>query len=77
MTSIKFDFIDTYYLEYGMGRNATPMVCNFDEIITSVVTFKDLRFLFGSRKKPTIYIRSDEPVPLGIRGIYPEVTYYE
>jgi len=77
VTAVKFDFDKTFYFEYGMGKDATMVVCDFNDIITSRISFSRVAFPFGSRKKATIYIQSDTPVPLGIRGIYPEVTYFE
>ena len=75
--AIDMDLYKTTYMEYAMGENATVSIADFEDVISSVVTFKRLTFPFGSMRKPTIFIRSDEPVPLGIRGIYSEVSFYE
>lgn len=76
LNAIRFDLTDTYFLEYAMGAESTPMVANFNEILTTSVSYKKMAFPFGSRKMPTVYIRTDKPVPLGIRAIIPEVTIY-
>lgn len=38
--------------------------------------FKSLLSVPGSLKRLTVYIQTDKPVPLGIRAMYPEVTFY-
>jgi len=76
ITALHFDLLDTYYLEYGMGANSTPKTMDFEEIISDTVKFSRVAFPFGTYVKPTIYIQTNKPVPLGLRGIFPEITYY-
>ena len=76
LSAIRFDLDDSYYLEYALGANATPIVCDFGEVITSSIKYERVTFPFGSYQKPTIYIQTDEPVPLGIRAVIPELTWY-
>ncbi len=76
ITALKFDFKDTYYLEYAMGADATCVTHDFGNINTSTYTFTRDTFPFGSRKKATVFIQSDTPAPLGIRGIFPDVTFW-
>ena len=76
INAIRFDVTDSHYLEYGMGANSTPEKCDFGSIITSSVKYEKLTMPFGSMKKATVYIQTDEPLPLGIRAIIPEVSYY-
>lgn len=76
LSAIRFDLDKAYYLEYAMGKNAIPIICDFGEVITSSIKYEKVTFPFGSLQKPTIFIRTDEPVPLGIRAVIPEVTLY-
>ena len=77
LTALNFSFMDTNYLKYSKGSTGTMVVADFeDDFVTSEIAFKRLLFSFGSLGKPTIYVETDEPVPLGIRAIIPEVTYY-
>lgn len=75
LSAIRFDLKDSYYLEYAMGANSTPIVCDFEEVITSVVSYKRVTFPFGSLQKPTVFVQTDKPVPLGVRAIIPELTW--
>lgn len=77
LTALNFSFIDTNYLEYSKGSTGTMVVADFgDDFVTSEIAFKRLLFSFGSLGKPTIYLESNEPVPLGVRAIIPEITWY-
>jgi hypothetical protein len=73
---IHVDLHRSTYLEYAMGANATAVVADFNDVTTSWVNLKDLTFPFGSMKKPTVYMQTFEPLPLCVRGIIPEVSYY-
>lgn len=77
LTALNFSFMDTNYLEYSKGSTGTMVVADFgDDFVTSEISFKRLLFSFGSLGKPTIFIQSSEPVPLGIRAIISEVSWY-
>jgi len=77
LTALNFSFIDTNYLKYSKGSTGTMVIADFgDDFVTSEIAFKRLLFSFGSLGKPTIFIQTNEPVPLGIRAIIPEVTWY-
>lgn len=76
LSAIRFDLDKAFYLQYAMGANSTPIVCDFNEVITSSIKYEKVSFPFGSLQKPTIFIQTDEPVPLGLRAIIPEVTLY-
>ena len=79
-----FDFFETGYCQYGNGPDATLMNINFkndldadpnatrQDLITSVVRFRDCIWPYGPRAKQTIYIESDKPMPLTIRSMTPQ-----
>lgn len=74
--AIRFDFDNTYSLRYGMGSDSTPQSWTFNGINSSVFKLERGTFPYGSRKKATVYVDIWDPVPLGIRAIIPEVTFY-
>ena len=73
---VYFDLYKTHYFKYGGSSSATLTVSDFDENITSTYTFKRMNFPYSSFKKPTIYIETDKPVPLCIRAMLPEISFY-
>jgi hypothetical protein len=77
VTALNFDLWDTNFLKYGMGASSTLTTSDFgSDFVTNEVSFKRLTFPYGSREKPTIYVESAEPVPLGIRALIAELSYY-
>ena len=80
--NIWFDLYKTGYLQYGNGANASLTNMNFfndldadptataQELYTSVASFKKGNWAgFGSRQKQTIFIQSDQPMPLTLRSL--------
>ena len=77
-----FDLYKTGYLQYGNGENATLTNMNFfndldadpnataQDLYTSVFSMKKGPWTgFGSRQKQTIFIQSDQPMPLTLRSL--------
>ena len=86
--SVDFDFFETGYCQYGNGSNSNLTNINFRNdmnvdpnataqgLYTSVVDFKHCMWPYGSMKKQTIYIESQQPMPLTIRSIVPKYKIY-
>lgn len=72
------DLYETGDLKYGMGDSSTVTSVNFGgELKTSEVSLEKYRFVYGSRGKATVYLESDEPVPVTIRALVPEIEPYK
>lgn len=78
---INIDFWETGSCKYGNGSNSELTTINFmndvgadpnavfQELYSSIVSPKRLTWPYGSMKKQTVYIESDDPMPMTIRGI--------
>jgi len=85
---VGFDLYETGTLKYGNGSNATLETVNFknnldadpnataQDLYTSVVAPKICYWPYGSKRKQTIYVEVDDPMPLTIRAIIPEFDVY-
>lgn len=77
--SIDFDLYKTGYCEYGFGKSSTLIPMNFwsnfttarQDLYSSDESFFNVGFPFGSKKKATIYLKTDRPLPLCVRSIIP------
>jgi hypothetical protein len=75
--NVWLDYYLTGDLKYAMGDSGTVTPVNFGGTLkTSHEALDKYRFIYGTMGKPTIYIESDEPVPLTVRSIVPEVAAY-
>ena len=84
--AISFDFYQTGACKYGNGPDSTLENINFknslildatataQDLYTSVASFKRVTFPYGTKKKMTIYIETEQPMPLTVRSITPEYT---
>ena len=76
---VNFDFYKTGYCKYGNGRNSKLIPMNFwtdwttakQPLYTSEDSPFYVTFPYGSKKKATVYLETDRPLPLTIRAIYP------
>lgn len=85
VTAVDFDLFETGYCKYGNGPYSTLNTINFSNdtavdpnavaqpLYTSETAFKHVMFPYGSKKKQTIYVESNKPLPLTIRAIIPTV----
>lgn len=87
-----FDVRKTGALSYGNGADSTLTVWNFKNDLdvdpnataqdwdvypgTSVVKPLDSMFVYGSRKKLTVYVETAQPVPMTIRSITPSYDLF-
>ena len=87
-----FDVYKTGALSYGNGADSTLTVWKFDNDLdidpsataqdwdiypgTSEVKPLDSMFVYGSRKKQTVYVETDAPVPMTIRNITPSYDMF-
>lgn len=71
------DLYKTGDISYGMGPSSTVTPVSLSGITTSSVALEEYRFVYGSRGKPTIYLESEEPLPLTIRALVPEIRPYK
>ena len=90
--TIYFDVYRTGAFRYGNGANSTLTAWNFKnnldkdntataqdlDVYPATATTKPLisRWVYGSMKKQTIYVESDEPMPLTIRSITTDYKFY-
>ncbi len=89
ISRLSFDLYNTGYLQFGNGANATLTNINFENsliadanataqgLYTSIVSFKDCTWQYGSMKKQTIYLESAQPMPLTVRSITPVFMMYQ
>lgn len=83
ITGIDFDFYKSGFCRYGFGRYSELIPINFfssdflttakQPLYTSEDNFCYIKFPFGPKKKATIYLETDKPLPLTVRAIYPTV----
>ena len=81
--SVWFDLYKTGYMEYGNGPDSTLVNMNFNnnldldntataqDLVTSRVKLKRGSWGYGSMMKQTIFVQSDQPMPLIVRSITP------
>ena len=83
ITSVYFDLYRTGAMSYGAGTDSDLIEVDFNPpatldprwlLYTSTVTYKKFAFPYSSMRKATIYVESDEPMPLTIRAIIPQLT---
>ena len=79
-----FDLYQTGYLQYGASSSATLENMNFknnldadntataQDLYTSTTRAKNGTWPWGTMHKQTIYVESDQPMPLTIRSMTPE-----
>lgn len=80
--NIWVDIYETGDLDYGMGNSSTLESVNFGTdfssgFSTSHEALEKYRFTYGTMGKATVYFESEEPVPVTIRSIVPEVQPYK
>jgi hypothetical protein len=86
--SVWFDLYKTGYMEYGNGASSTLINMRFNnnldldntataqDLVTSSVKLKKGSWGYGTMQKQTIYVESDQPMPLTIRSITPSFNLY-
>jgi len=85
INAINFDFYNTGYVQYGNGKHSTLTTANLSNnaiadvnaivkpLYTSEVTPLHCAWVYGGRKKQTVYLESSAPMPLTVRSIVPEL----
>ncbi|MDD5328040.1 MAG: hypothetical protein PHY02_09565 [Phycisphaerae bacterium] len=81
ITRVNIDFLNTGYCKYGFGRYSELIPVNFwnnfttakQPLYTSEDAPYDCAWPFGPKKKATIYLETDKPLPLCVRSIIPEI----
>lgn len=83
-----FDLYKTGYMQYGNGASSQLTNMNFKNnleadpnatfqgLYTSTTSAKKGGWVYGSMRKQTIYVESDQPMPLTIRAITPSYDFY-
>ena len=86
--SVWFDLYKTGYMEYGNGPDSTLINMNFNnnldldntataqDLITSRVKLKRGTWGYGTMMKQTVYVESDQPMPLTVRSITPSFNLF-
>lgn len=86
--SVWFDLYKTGYMEYGNGPDSTLINMNFNnnldldntataqDLITSRVKLKRGAWGYGTMMKQTVYVQSDQPMPLTVRSITPSFNLF-
>lgn len=70
------DLLETGDLKYG-SHSSNLTTVNFDNALkTSTVALEKYTFPPGSKGKATVYLESEEPLPVTIRALVPEITPY-
>lgn len=71
------DVLETGDLKYGSHPSNLETVNFNDELKTSDVKLENYTFQPGSKGKATIYLESEEPLPVTIRQLVPEILPYK
>ncbi len=86
--SVWFDLYKTGYMEYGNGPESTLLNMNFNnnldldntataqDLVTSRVKLKRGSWGYGTMMKQTVYVESDQPMPLTVRSITPSFNLF-
>lgn len=86
--SVWFDLYKTGYMEYGNGPDSTLVNMNFNnnldldntataqDLVTSRVKLKRGNWGYGTMMKQTVYVESDQPMPLTVRSITPSFNLF-
>ncbi len=88
LKKVWFDLYKTGYMEFGGDPTATLINMNFNnnldldntataqDFVTSTVKLEWGSWSWGSKMKQTIYVQSDQPMPLTVRSITPDFNLF-